>query len=183
MLARSALTISLALAAVTCGPAPSKPETAAPATEDQAPVIMIGPLQRSDVEAKLPQWKSDAALDPEAVKGLSTVPPGAEVTIVFGTWCGDSHREVPRLWRAFDAAGELPFTVTHIGLDDDKTAPGFDKAGTDLRYVPTIIIKRDGAEVGRIVESTTAPIERELWQLLQGTKSGLVTARTDLAAP
>lgn len=48
------------------------------------------------------------------------------------------------------------------------------------REVPRL---RRALAVGRNVESTTAPIERGLWLLLQGSKSGLVTARTDLAAP
>ncbi|MFY0532158.1 TlpA family protein disulfide reductase [Nannocystis pusilla] len=75
------------------------------------------------------------------------------MTVIFGTWCGDSRREVPRLWRALDAAGpDLPFTLKYVGVDRQKTAPGFDKEGLDLRYVPTVIVVRDGREVGRIVE-------------------------------
>ena len=162
--------------AVLGGCVPTAPVDAATA----APVVMVGPLERSEVQQRLPEWTSDAELDVEAVRGLASVTPGAEVTVIFGTWCSDSRRDVPRLWRAFDAAGALPFSVKFFGLDRAKTAPGFDKSGNDLQYVPTIVVKREGREVGRIVESTREPIERELWMLLQGKKNGLITARTDL---
>lgn len=172
----------LTLTSMQCRPAqeatngPTAPVDAATA----APVVMVGPLERSEVQQRLPEWTSDAELDDEAVRGLASVTPGAEVTVIFGTWCSDSRRDVPRLWRAFDAAGALPFSVKFFGLDRAKTAPGFDKSGNDLQYVPTIVVKREGREVGRIVESTREPIERELWMLLQGKKNGLITARTDL---
>jgi thiol-disulfide isomerase/thioredoxin len=146
------------------------------ASDERAPVVMVGPLEREAVQRELPHWVSDAELDADAVKRLASVPPGAEVVIYFGTWCGDSRREVPRLWKAFDAAGALPFSVTLHGVDEEKTAP----PEIDLRYVPTFIVRRDGVEVGRIVESAPEGVERELVHLLEGTKKGLVTARTDL---
>lgn len=143
--------------------------------------MLVGAVERGDVERQVPGWISDVEIDGEAAAKLASVPPGAEVTVIFGTWCGDSRREVPRLWRALDAAGgSLPFTVKLIGVDTQKTAPGLDKAALDLRYVPTVIVVRDGREVGRIVESAPNPIERELLALLDGSKTGLITARTDL---
>jgi thiol-disulfide isomerase/thioredoxin len=141
---------------------------------------MVGPLQPGEVQQRLPSWKSEAEPDAEAVRGLRDVAPGAEVVVILGTWCPDSRREVPRLWRAIDAAGEVSFAVSYLGVDESKSAPGFDEAAVDLRYTPTVLVKRDGREVGRIVEKTREPIERELWQLLAGKKSGVVTTRTDL---
>lgn len=170
----------LALTNIQCRPAMDDTNTPIAPAPAPAPVVLVGPLQRSDIQQRLPTWTSDAELDVEAVQGLATVAPGAEVTVFFGTWCGDSRREVPRLWRTFDAVGELPFSVALFGLDTTKTAPGFDRSANDLQYVPTIVVKRDGREVGRIVESTHGPIERALWLLLQGKKTGLITARTDL---
>lgn len=182
----SPLTLALALALLLdvggCRPSTdSTPPTGGageqpPASDERPPVVMVGPLEREAVQRELTHWVSDAELDAEAVKGLASVPPGAEVVIYFGTWCGDSRREVPRLWRAFDEAGPLPFTVALHGVDTNKTAP----PEVGLLYVPTIIVRRDGVEVGRIVESAPAGVERELLHLLEGTKTGLITARTDL---
>ncbi|MDC0722874.1 TlpA family protein disulfide reductase [Nannocystis bainbridge] len=173
------LAVAVVLATSACRSDATTPPSSA---QDQAPPVLVGPVERADVEKQVPGWISDAEIDGEAAAKLASVPPGAEVTIIFGTWCGDSRREVPRLWRAFDAAGApLPFTLKQIGVDTQKTAPQIDKAAIDLRYVPTIIVSREGREVGRIVESVAGGvIERELLALLDGSKTGLITGRTDL---
>ncbi|MCY1005465.1 thioredoxin family protein [Nannocystis pusilla] len=179
MSAPRSLAVTVLLAASACRSGETTPPTSP--SQDQAPPVLVGPLERAQVEREVPGWISDAEIDREAAAKLASVPPGAEVTVIFGTWCGDSRREVPRLWRALDAAGpDLPFALKYVGLDRQKTAPGFDKEGLDLRYVPTVIVVRDGREVGRIVESAPNGIERELLALLDGSKSGLVTGRTDL---
>ena len=178
MSAPRSLAVTVLLAASACRSGETSPPTS---SQDQAPPVLVGPLERAQVEREVPGWISEAEIDREAAAKLASVPPGAEVTVIFGTWCGDSRREVPRLWRALDAAGpDLPFTLKYVGLDRQKTAPGFDKEGLDLRYVPTVIVVRGGREVGRIVESAPNGIERELLALLDGSKSGLVTGRTDL---
>lgn len=145
--------------------------------------VMVGPLQPAEVEQRIPSWKNDDELDAGAVRGLQSVPPGAEVTVYLGTWCPDSREQVPRLWRAVAAAGAVPFTISYLGVDESKSAPGLDRAAVDLRYTPTVVVKRGGQEVGRIVEKTRDPIERELWLLLDGQKTGVVTTRTDLGPP
>ncbi|MDC0669776.1 TlpA family protein disulfide reductase [Nannocystis radixulma] len=173
------LAVAVVLAATACrsGQTNSSP----PSSQDQEPPILVGDLERADVERQVPGWISDAEIDGDAAAKLKSVPPGAEVTVIFGTWCGDSRREVPRLWRALDAAGSpLPFALKLVGVDRQKTAPGLDKAAIDLKYVPTVIVVRDGREVGRIVESAPAGIEAELLALLDGSKTGLITGRTDL---
>ncbi len=101
----------------------------------------------------------------------------------LGTWCSDSGRELPRLWRALDEFGVLdPPEIRYIGVDRDKSEPAEWLAGVDLELVPTFVVRRDGRELGRIVESAPNGIERDLLDLLQGTKSGLITGNRDAAA-
>ena len=120
--------------------------------------------------------------DKAAVAALAAVPPGAEVTIYMGSWCGDSRREVSRLWRALDeAGGSIPCTIHYIGVDRDKKEPAALVEGSGLRYVPTLIVRRDGREVGRIVESSPHGVEQDLLALLSGSAHGLLTSRTDLS--
>jgi hypothetical protein len=141
------------------------------------------------VEAAVPDWvKAEAASAPDAkaVQGLAAVPPGATVTVYLGSWCGDSRREVSRFWRALDEEGNrVPFEISYIGVDPSKKEPAALVEGSDLRYVPTFIVRRGGREVGRIVESAPHGIERDLLVLLDGSAHGLVSERTDLggAAP
>jgi thiol-disulfide isomerase/thioredoxin len=161
------------------------PALAAEAMEE-APVP-LGPITREQIEAADPAWVEalvEAKPDAEAARALASVEPGAEVTVFLGTWCGDSRREVPRLWRALDEnGGAVPFQIRYIGVDREKQQPAELVAGSGVHYVPTFIVSRGGQEVGRIVESSPRGIERDLLALLKGEEKGLITTREDLKAP
>jgi len=151
---------------------------------EEAPVL-TGQLAREELEAAMPEWMSamvSAAIDPAAAAALAEVEPGAEVLVVLGTWCSDSRREVPRLWRALDEVGGLvPFEIEYLAVDRTKEEPAELLAGLDLRYVPTFIVRRGGEEVGRVVESSPNGIERDLLALLTGEAAGVLTGREDAA--
>ena len=146
--------------------------------------VPTGPVTREAIEAAAPEWAQaqvEARPDAAAAQGLAQVEPGAEVTVFLGTWCGDSRREVPRLWSAIDAAGGMvPFKVTYIAVDRDKKDPAGEAAKSDVRYVPTLIVSRDGREVGRIVETSPHGVEADLLALLTGKAKGVISTREDL---
>ena len=78
-----------------------------------------------------------------------------------------------RLWRAFDEVGagmgeELPFAIEYVAVDRDKQQRAEQLAGFDLDYVPTFVVRRDGREVGRMVEVSPHGIENDLLALLSG---------------
>src|SRR4051794_1279107 len=84
---------------------PATSQAAKPAAAEEA--VLVGPTTREKVEAA-PEWvqaEVDAKPDAGAAQALGAVEPGAEVTVFLGTWCGDSRREVPRLWKALDTEG------------------------------------------------------------------------------
>jgi thiol-disulfide isomerase/thioredoxin len=178
-------------AAPPTSPAPPTPTPDPPAVATEAkPLaaaekpVLLGNLTREQVEAAVPDWvqaEVEALPEKMAVQALAAVPSGGEVTVYMGSWCSDSRREVSRLWRVLDeSGGSLPCKITYIGVDPDKKEPVAMIAGSGLLYVPTFIVKRDGREVGRIVESSPHGIEQDLLALLSGSAHGLVTAKPEL---
>jgi hypothetical protein len=177
--------LALLCAAPALGAAPPPP--AAPSSQE-----LVGAITRDEVEAAVPAWVQagvEAKPDLDAARALLAVAPGAEVTILLGTWCSDSRREISRLWRALDAigdagsgAGSLPFSLTYIGVDEAKQQPAAAVAAAGLQYVPTLIVRRHGREVGRIVEQSPHGVEIDLLALLDGRASGLLTASPKLLA-
>lgn len=144
---------------------------------------MTGVVTRDEIEAAEPAWRQElaaASVDEDAARALNDVPAGAEVVVFLGTWCGDSRRVVSRLWVALERAPNAPFTVRMIAVDRSKRDPGGLSDGQDLRYVPTIIVRRAGREVGRIVESAPHGVEVDLLSLLRGEASGTISLRGDL---
>lgn len=157
----------------------------APEVKKEKPVL-VGVVERAAVEGVVPDWieaEVSSGIEPAAAAALAGVAPGAEVQIFFGTWCGDSRREVSRLWRALDEiGGEAPFPMRFIAVDRAKAEPAAEVAGIDLRYVPTFVVRRDGREVGRIIETSPHGIERDLLDLLTGKVRGTLSAsRPELA--
>lgn len=160
----------------------NEPVSAPAVTPPPQPEPLVGIVAREQVLAGFARWSAafaTATADAEPSRALGSVRPGAHVTIYFGTWCGDSIREVTRLWKAFDQAGPLPFEVKLVAVDRAKTAPGFTETA-NLRYVPTIVVERNGHEVGRIIESAPGGIERALLGLLNGSQTGIISGRSDL---
>lgn len=174
--------LPLVLLVASCGAATNGPvaRATAPTSEEAPAPDIVGLTSRDAIEGALPRWREAiATADPadETARALATVPAGAEVDVFLGTWCGDSRREVSRLFVALAVAesiGPLPFSIRFIGVDRAKVAPGLSEEA-DLRYVPTVIVRRDGAEVGRVVEHATRGIEQDLLDLLTGARSGFLS--------
>ncbi|MFL6291514.1 MAG: TlpA family protein disulfide reductase, partial [Thermoanaerobaculia bacterium] len=139
---------------------------------------------REQIESAVPEWvqaEVEAQPDAETARSLAAVAPGAEVTVFLGTWCSDSRREVPRLWKALAEAGfDVPFEVHYIGVDRGKKEPASELSANDVRYLPTFIVRRDGRETGRIVETSPNGIERDLLSLLNNKARGVLTTREDV---
>jgi thiol-disulfide isomerase/thioredoxin len=161
--------------------APPVQATAAAAVQE--PPVLVGPTTRDKIEAA-PEWtlaEVEARPEADASRQLAEVEPGAEVVVFLGTWCGDSRRELPRLWKAIDSgSGAVNFQIRYIGVDHAKKEPAALMKEYGVLYLPTFVVRRGGREVGRIVETAPHGIEKDLLALLTGKASGLLTTRTDL---
>jgi thiol-disulfide isomerase/thioredoxin len=178
---RMLLASLLCLALTSPGAAEPPPAAGAEAAKAaKAETELVGPVTREQIESTHPEWMQSevsASPDREAARGLAAVAPGAEVTIFLGTWCGDSEREVPRLWRALDeAGGDVPFQIRYVGVDRQKKEPSAPIANYEIEFVPTFIVFREGREVGRIVEEAPHGVERDLLDLLSGKARGVLSA-------
>lgn len=75
---------------------------------------------------------------------------GLHLVVLFGFWCHDSEREVPRLIKTL-AQARLA-SVQYIAVDRNKKAPGDLHQRYDLKYTPTVILLDGTQEIGRIIE-------------------------------
>ncbi len=72
--------------------------------------------------------------------------------VFIGTWCEDSHFVIPKLYATTDAAGFPEKNITLIGVDRNKTTLGNLTETLNVKNVPTIIVMKNGKELGRVVE-------------------------------
>jgi hypothetical protein len=88
------------------------------------------------------------------------------ITIVFGSWCGDSKLQVGRFYKILNDAGVDLKNVKTIAVDHAKKIPGMDISNLKIKRIPTFIVSSNGKEIGRIVESPKTTLEKDLQNIL-----------------
>ncbi len=95
-------------------------------------------------------------------------------TIFMGTWCGDSKREVPRIYKVLQQSGvkEKQIKLVMVNNSDSayKQRPTHEEKGLNIHRVPTLLVAGNGIENGRIVETPAASWEKDLLAICNGEK-------------
>jgi thiol-disulfide isomerase/thioredoxin len=135
-------------------------------------VILIGHCNRDAfVMPEFQSWFDEGyesyLPDQKTIQELSAISKNnLNITIVMGTWCPDSRREVPRLYRIFDETGFPEDQIELISVNRAKLVPGEDISKFDAEKVPTIIVYKNNRETGRIIESPDKSLEEDLLQIM-----------------
>lgn len=120
----------------------------------------------------VPVWRAvmeNYHADAKAVSEIKAGNKATTVTVLFGTWCPDSKNYVPRIMRALRDAGNDKLQLKLVGIDNQFHQPVDAVQPHQITNVPTIIVERDGRELGRIVETPASKtIEEDLAAILSG---------------
>jgi len=98
----------------------------------------------------------------EVTAGIDGLPADLKVKILFGTWCHDSEREVPRMLKLLSASGVKEDNISLISLDIRKEEPEGRAKGLDVRFTPTFIFFSDDVELGRIIERPVVSLQADI---------------------
>ena len=86
--------------------------------------------------------------------------------IFFGSWCGDSKREVPRFLKILRSLRINDDQIELIGVDNSdsayKRSPNVEDKGYNVFRVPTLVIEQQNKEIQRITEY---PVDSLEWDL------------------
>ena len=85
---------------------------------------------------------------------------GISLKVLFGTWCHDSQREIPKLLRLLEDINIKPELISLIGLNYQKNEPQNRGVILKIKKTPTIIFYRYKDEIGRIEESPKLNFEQ-----------------------
>ena len=145
--------------------------------------VMMGEVTRDEILDNLPGWDKEYfeySPDQAVLLELQELIQGAELSVVLGTWCSDSSREIPRLWKILEdigypvgdvkmfAVGSSRFTL-EMGISTEVLGwSNRTKRFYEVERVATIIVCRDGEELGRIVETPDKSVEEDLLEILKG---------------
>ena len=95
----------------------------------------------------------------EYVDRLRNMTDSVHLIVVFGTWCHDSKREVPRFFKIMDAAGFPSGQITLIAVDRSLQIPPGVAKEYNILHTPTFIVRYRGVELGRIEEKPSTTLE------------------------
>lgn len=134
--------------------------------------ILLGVQNRKTIQSKpYSAWFTKNYMyqpDQKSLAALNKSLDGISITIFMGTWCEDSQLQVPALYGILDAIKYDSEKVTLITVSEEKETPlGLEK-GMDIQYVPTIILYKNGKELGRIVEAPVETLEADLVKIAKG---------------
>jgi len=88
--------------------------------------------------------------------------------VVFGgTWCEDTQFIIPKFFKIQEKSGVPDDAVTFFGVNRAKKSLGNISSAFNVTLVPTIIVMKDGKEIGRVVEyGKTGKWDKELVDIL-----------------
>lgn len=107
-------------------------------------------------------YNPEAIIIEELKKGL----PSCQLYIFMGTWCEDTHNLLPKLYKTM-LLSRCYTNYKMYGVDRNKKSKDNEQEEFKVTNVPTIIVMKNGEELGRIVETTKGTIESDLLKILE----------------
>jgi thiol-disulfide isomerase/thioredoxin len=135
--------------------------------------MLIGEFDKEDLEQDaFSKWfnsgYSEFNPSEEAMKTIKKNIGDYEIIAFMGTWCPDSRRETPKVFKILDEAGYDMSKLTFYGVNRQKTTTDNIEKEYSLNRVPTVIFLKDGKEVNRFVEYPRESIEEDFAKIVSG---------------
>jgi thiol-disulfide isomerase/thioredoxin len=84
-----------------------------------------------------------------------------------GTWCDDTQYILPKFFKLQETSGVPDSAITFFGVDRSKKTLGNIADAFHITNVPTIIIMKNGKELGRVIEyGKTGKWDKELADII-----------------
>ncbi len=137
-------------------------------------LMLLGKINQQGFKTKeFSEWftknYNDHTLDSETIKAIKPKLKNINIKVFMGTWCSDSQKETPALYKVLEAVKFNMENLEIIAVNHDKETPKHLEKGMDIQYVPTIIFYKEGKEIGRYVESAQETLEKDMLAILNET--------------
>lgn len=137
---------------------------------------LIGYIQKSDfLTQKFKKWfipnYNKYEPNEKVVKKIKKNLKNITIVSFVGTWCHDSKREIPRLYKILETADfDFSNNARMVGITRGKKTPDNLQEGYNIKHTPTVIFYKNGKEIGRFVEHARQTLEKDILKILKGKK-------------
>jgi len=125
-------------------------------------VVTTFPAMKDKYDTEYPEYTPE----PNALNELQPLIKGKNITIVLGTWCGDSREQLPRFLKTIDLSSIADENITFICVNRAKETEDESLENLNIDRVPTFIVYQNEEELGRIIEKPIVSIEEDLVLIL-----------------
>lgn len=132
--------------------------------------MLVGTITRSLLtEDTFGEWFKKSydihKLDQKTLEKVNKDFTNLNITIVLGTWCGDSKEFVPPFLKILDTLGFPESNLKLVCVDRQRQGIADEVKDLDIKLVPTFIFYREGKEIGRIIESPKQGLEKDFLKI------------------
>lgn len=160
----------ITLLIISCASVPKKP-----ASKDKDGNL-IGVATKKDFQQEPygSEWFNDFysyyETDKDIIDQLKPYLKDLQIKAFMGTWCGDSKKEVPRLYKVLEACNFPMAQLENVAVSRKanmyKQSPQHEEKGLNIHRVPTVIFYKNGKEVNRIVEHPINTFEEDIQNII-----------------
>ena len=112
------------------------------------------------------EYYHNYVVDEVIISKVPALTENIKITIVLGSWCIDSKKQVPAFLKIIDMLDFNYENITIIGVDRNKKSKTANIDNLYIEYVPTFIFYRDEKEIDRIIESPVETLEMDILKIL-----------------
>ncbi|MBH45298.1 MAG: thiol reductase thioredoxin [Flavobacteriaceae bacterium] len=151
-------------------PAPIKTE---PIESADGEMILLGAINQANlITAEITPWfkieYDRISIDPKWADSLKPYTDGLSIKIFMGTWCEDSQREIPHLFKILNALDVDHRNLEMYAMATEKITPSNFEKGLNITNVPTFIFYKNGNEMNRFVELPVENLAQDIAKIIKG---------------
>ena len=110
----------------------------------------------------------------DAVASIRKNKDSIQLIAFSGTWCSDSKYIIPKFFSLLDSAAFPQERLTLIAVDRNKTTTSHLAEAFNIISVPTLIVMKEGKEIGRVVEyGKYGMFDKELGEIIKSINTTL----------
>jgi thiol-disulfide isomerase/thioredoxin len=143
--------------------------------DDKNVTILKGIIVKDDIatNAAFAGWyggnQTSYKTDTSVTNAMAAAKDKVQYVVFGGTWCEDTQFILPKFFKLQEQSGVQENSISLYAVDRSKTTIGNIANAFKITNVPTIIVMKDGKEIGRVVEyGKTGKWDTELGALLKG---------------
>jgi len=133
--------------------------------------MLIGKINREAFQDSAFSWWFNSEyqmyeVDSTSLKANDGKLTNYDLTIVMGTWCSDSRREVPRFFKILDYLKYPQNKIKIYAVDRNMKGVKNEVTSLNIKRVPTFIFYKNKKETGRIIEEPKVTLEKDLTRIV-----------------